>query len=82
MIRNGETFLVGSPEGAETYRTRLDAGLLACVQDSANLNYLAAVAPGQFITLFGNGLGPAPGSRRRGRGGPTSGRGGRNSGEL
>src|SRR5262249_52471731 len=32
---------------------------LTCVTDNANLSILGPVAPGQLITIYGNGIGPA-----------------------
>ena len=37
------------------------AASLACVLDAADYTFLGPVAPGQLITLFGSGLGPAAG---------------------
>ena len=38
------------------------AEVLACMQDAADYAFLGPVVPGQLITLFGSGLGPAAGA--------------------
>jgi uncharacterized protein (TIGR03437 family) len=35
------------------------ASAVGCVTDAANLTILGPIAPGQLITIFGNGIGPA-----------------------
>jgi uncharacterized protein (TIGR03437 family) len=45
--------------GSFLARTDLSSSPLACVADSANGAPIGPVAPGQLITLYGNGLGPA-----------------------
>jgi uncharacterized protein (TIGR03437 family) len=52
----------GAHLGLADFRLSQTAGpQIACVTDTANATHVAVVAPGQLITLFGNGLGPATG---------------------